>query len=184
MPGNLFLKTIFFASFKKISNLIFEPFWLIKLATQKVNCSKVWKPHLHILFFIGVKLNFDCAVFCKLVSVVKCQVTFHLLQQEEPEEDFGTGYCSKTQKHLWNLFENPHHSCAAKVNKNFKMRKKKILKKCSQVIAVVSCLFVVVSTLCLIFSTLPRFQKKDKNGVIRKFAQMIQHYLCVHFFFF
>lgn len=35
-------------------------------------------------------------------------------------------------------------------------------------IAVVSCLFVVVSTLCLIFSTLPRFQKKDKNGLIRE----------------
>lgn len=32
----------------------------------------------------------------------------------------------------------------------------------------VSCLFVVVSTLCLIFSTLPRFQKKDKNGLIRE----------------
>ena len=31
------------------------------------------------------------------------------------EEDFGTGFFSKTQKHLWNLFENPHHSCAAKV---------------------------------------------------------------------
>ena len=41
-----------------------------------------------------------------------------------------------------------------------------------KVIAVVSCLFVVVSTLCLIFSTLPRFQKKDKNGVIRKFVQI------------
>ena len=34
---------------------------------------------------------------------------------EEPEEDFGNGYLAKTQKHLWNLFENPHHSCAAKV---------------------------------------------------------------------
>ena len=42
-----------------------------------------------------------------------------------------------------------------------------------QVIAVVSCLFVVVSTLCLIFSTLPRFQKKDKNGVIRRFTIII-----------
>ena len=35
--------------------------------------------------------------------------------QEETEEDFGTGLFSKTQKTLWNLFENPHHSCAAKV---------------------------------------------------------------------
>ena len=39
-----------------------------------------------------------------------------------------------------------------------------------QVVAVVSCMFVVVSTLCLIFSTLPRFQQKDANGIIRKFS--------------
>ena len=32
----------------------------------------------------------------------------------------------------------------------------------------VSCMFVVVSTLCLIFSTLPRFQQKDENGIIRE----------------
>ena len=38
-----------------------------------------------------------------------------------------------------------------------------------QVVAVVSCLFVVVSTLCLIFSTLPKFQQKDENGVVRKY---------------
>lgn len=41
----------------------------------------------------------------------------------------------------------------------------------------VSCLFVVVSTLCLIFSTLPRFQKKDKNGVIRKFSLNLKQQL-------
>jgi hypothetical protein len=29
-------------------------------------------------------------------------------------------------------------------------------------------MFVVVSTLCLIFSTLPRFQQKDENGIVRK----------------
>lgn len=37
----------------------------------------------------------------------------------------------------------------------------------------VSCLFVVVSTLCLIFSTLPRFQKKDKNGLIREHRNIL-----------
>ena len=37
-----------------------------------------------------------------------------------------------------------------------------------QVVAVVSCMFVVVSTLCLIFSTLPKFQQKDENGIVRK----------------
>jgi len=56
------------------------------------------------------------------------------------EDDFGTGCCAPMQRHLWNLFENPDHSKAAKA------------------VAVVSCLFVIVSTLCLIFSTLPQFQ--------------------------
>ena len=37
-----------------------------------------------------------------------------ILFQEEKEEDFGSGFCAPTQKHLWNLFENPHHSLAAK----------------------------------------------------------------------
>ena len=37
-----------------------------------------------------------------------------------------------------------------------------------QVVAVVSCMFVVVSTLCLIFSTLPRYQQKDEHGIICK----------------
>ena len=36
---------------------------------------------------------------------------------EEVEDNFGEGCCSPTQKQLWNLFENPHHSRAAKVNK-------------------------------------------------------------------
>jgi len=85
-----------------------------------------------------------------------CQHTYYrarwLLPQaddgEEKEEDFGTSSCASTQRHLWNLFENPHHSKAAKV------------------VAIVSCLFVVVSTLCLIFSTLPAFQVKDEEGNI------------------
>ena len=42
-----------------------------------------------------------------------------------------------------------------------------------QVVAVVSCMFVVVSTLCLIFSTLPRFQQKDENGIIRESSKTI-----------
>jgi hypothetical protein len=33
---------------------------------------------------------------------------------------------------------------------------------------VVSCMFVVVSTLCLIVSTLPMFQQKDHNGIARE----------------
>jgi len=87
-----------------------------------------------------------------------CQHTYYrarwLLPQhggpEDADEDFGNGIFAPSQKHLWNLFENPHHSCAAKV------------------VAVVSCMFVVVSTLCLIFSTLPRFQQKDEKGIVQE----------------
>ena len=35
-------------------------------------------------------------------------------------------------------------------------------------VAIVSCLFVVVSTLCLIFSTLPAFQQKQEDGKISR----------------
>ena len=43
-----------------------------------------------------------------------------------------------------------------------------------QVVAIVSCLFVVVSTLCLIFSTLPAFQIKDEDGNIsREFFTLV-----------
>ena len=37
-------------------------------------------------------------------------------EEGEKEEDFGSGSCASTQRHLWNLFENPHHSRAAKVS--------------------------------------------------------------------
>ena len=42
-----------------------------------------------------------------------------------------------------------------------------------QVVAIVSCLFVVVSTLCLIFSTLPAFQIKDEDGNISRESLII-----------
>ena len=42
----------------------------------------------------------------------------------------------------------------------------------SQIVAIVSCLFVVVSTLCLIFSTLPSFEQNDGN-ISRKEAEKI-----------
>ncbi|XP_023324508.1 uncharacterized protein LOC111698406 [Eurytemora carolleeae] len=88
-----------------------------------------------------------------------CQHTYYrarwLLPQtglpgDDQDEEFGNGLFSSSQRRLWNLFENPHHSGAAKI------------------VAVVSCLFVVVSTLCLIFSTLPKFQQKDSRGVVQE----------------
>ena len=41
--------------------------------------------------------------------------------------------------------------------------------------AIVSCLFVVVSTLCLIFSTLPAFQVKDEDGKISRNYALVQN---------
>ena len=35
---------------------------------------------------------------------------------EQEEDNFGEGCFSPTQRQLWNLFENPHHSRAAKVS--------------------------------------------------------------------
>jgi hypothetical protein len=48
------------------------------------------------------------------------------------------------------------------------------------VVAVVSCLFVVVSTLCLIISTLPMFQQKDSNGIVRE--SIFAYTYCTHIY--
>ena len=98
---------------------IFAPFYVNTLFYSNISQNKTFVK-LQNAQKNGQKFN--CPIFCKFLFLVKCQDSFHCLQQEEPEEDFGTGYCSKTQKHLWNLFENPHHSCAAKVKKILKMR--------------------------------------------------------------
>ena len=37
-----------------------------------------------------------------------------------------------------------------------------------QVVAIISCMFVVISTICLIFSTLPAFQRKDGSANISR----------------
>ena len=43
------------------------------------------------------------------------KIFFYLLQDEDLDEEFGDRGCALTQKRLWNLFENPHYSSAAKV---------------------------------------------------------------------
>ena len=43
----------------------------------------------------------------------------------------------------------------------------------------VSCLFVVVSTLCLIISTLPMFQQRDSRGIVRKYLNYYYLLRCV-----
>ncbi|XP_071522009.1 uncharacterized protein Shab isoform X2 [Panulirus ornatus] len=66
------------------------------------------------------------------------------LRQRE-EEDFGEGRCAPYQKFLWDLLEKPQTSLAARV------------------LAVISVVFIVMSTLALVLNTVPSFQGADQG---------------------
>ncbi|XP_018024261.1 potassium voltage-gated channel subfamily B member 2 isoform X2 [Hyalella azteca] len=66
------------------------------------------------------------------------------LKQRE-EEDFGDGACAPYQKFLWDLMEKPQTSFAARV------------------LAVISVVFIIMSTLALVLNTVPAFQGENQT---------------------
>ncbi|XP_011496570.1 PREDICTED: potassium voltage-gated channel protein Shab-like [Ceratosolen solmsi marchali] len=74
--------------------------------------------------------------------------------RQRDEEEFGDGKCAQYQKYLWDLLEKPTTSIAARV------------------IAVISILFIVLSTIALTLNTIPSMQVYDKEGNIQDNPQL------------
>nr|XP_018902127.1 PREDICTED: potassium voltage-gated channel protein Shab [Bemisia tabaci] len=74
--------------------------------------------------------------------------------RQRDEEEFGEGQCSRYQQYLWDLLEKPTTSIAARV------------------IAVISILFIVLSTIALTLNTIPQMQVFDEKGVVQDNPQL------------
>ena len=70
----------------------------------------------------------------------------HLQPEAEEVEDFGSGYFARYQKDLWDLFEKPQSSQAAKV------------------VSIMSVSLVLISTIGMCLNTFPWMQIMDVNG--------------------
>uniref|UniRef100_T1EGN8 BTB domain-containing protein n=1 Tax=Helobdella robusta TaxID=6412 RepID=T1EGN8_HELRO len=66
--------------------------------------------------------------------------------QETAEENFGTGRCSRPRQKIWNLLEKPQTSMAARA------------------VAIISILFIIVSTIGMTLNTIPELQEDDGEG--------------------
>ncbi|KYN22714.1 Potassium voltage-gated channel protein Shab [Trachymyrmex cornetzi] len=94
------------------------------------------------------------------------------LRQRE-EEEFGEGKCAQYQKWLWDLLEKPTTSIAARV----------IDPSLFQVIAVISILFIVLSTIALTLNTIPSMQVNDEKGNFQDNPQLAMvEAVCISWF--
>ncbi|XP_054285933.1 potassium voltage-gated channel protein Shab-like isoform X2 [Macrosteles quadrilineatus] len=74
--------------------------------------------------------------------------------RQRDEEEFGEGKCAHYQQFLWDLLEKPTTSIAARV------------------IAVISILFIVLSTIALTLNTIPQMQVNDEKGAVQDNPQL------------
>ncbi|CAH0546294.1 unnamed protein product [Brassicogethes aeneus] len=74
--------------------------------------------------------------------------------RQRDEEEFGEDKCSQYQKWLWDMLEKPTTSIAARV------------------IAIISILFIVLSTIALTLNTIPSMQVNDEKGNIQDNPQL------------